>query len=306
MLQLLLPPAPQLPQPLPPVLARALGRADLDRGDDEAGALRRAFPHPPPPWPVAALTRLADADHDDIAGHAWLRADPALIQPDLGGARLMALGPMLALTQADVDAFLPALCPLFGDAGLALDAPRPGRWYLRMPAGTPLPAFVAPDDALGEDPFDHQPQGDPVLVRRWRVLANESQVVLHNHPHNARRQAAGLPAVNALWFHGAGRLPQSATAAFPTVLSDDPLLHGLARLARMAASPLPGELPTMPGSMLLDLRGLRADALLQDWLLPAIARGGPQDWTFAGGPGLRLRPEQRWRLWRRPLARLPG
>lgn len=306
MLQLLLPPAARLPQPLPAALARAFGRAGIDRADNLASALQRAFPGLPMPWPVAALTRLADVDDDQLRDHAWLRADPALIQPDMAGARLMATGAMLPLTQADVDALLPALRPLFGDAGFALDAPHPQRWYLRLAANTPLPAFPAPEAALGEDPFDHPPQGDAALVRRWRVLANEAQVVLHNHPHNARRRAAGLPPVNSLWFHGGGRLPDSAASTFPTLLSADPLLRGLATLANVAAHPLPNAFSAMSDSALVDLRALPAARLVEDWLLPALSHRGPQRWSFEDGPGVWLAPSQRLRVWRRPLARLPA
>lgn len=306
MLQLLLPPAARLPQPLPAPLAAALGRADIAHGQGTDQALREAFPGLPEPWPVAALARLFDAaDEPGIGNYAWLRADPALIQPDMAGARLMATGAMLSLSWADVDAFLPALRPLFGDAGFALDAPHPGRWYLRLPRGTPLPTFASPDDALGADAFDHQPQGDPARVRRWRVLANEVQVILHNHPHNARRRAAGLPAVNALWFHGAGHLPQAGTSRFPTLHSDDPLLHGLARLAKLVAMPLAQTFAPMPTPALLDLRAVPPARLAQDWLLPALAQGGSQRWAFADGMTLALQPRHRWRLWRRPLAMLP-
>ena len=306
MLQLLLPPANRLAQPLPGALSRAFGRADIDRDEDVERALQRAFPAPAMPWPVAALSRLADAAAPDIARHGWLRADPALIQPDLAGARLMAIGGSLPLTARDVDAFLPDLQPLFAADGFVLDAPVPQRWYLRLPASTALPDFPSPEAALGEDPFDHPPTGAPALVRRWRVLANEAQVVLHNHPHNARRRAAGLPAVNSLWFHGGGGLPDAATSRFPTVLSDDPLLHGLAKLAKVDAQPIPGRLAAMPEPALVDLRAVPPTRLVDAWLLPALARGGRQCWSFEGGPGVRLAGAQRLRVWRRPLARLPA
>lgn len=305
MLHLLLPDASRLPHPLPDALARVLGRADIDPAHDIEAALRLAFPQPPMPWQEAALARLIDADDTDIADHLWLRADPALIQPDLNGARLLAVGPMLPLSAEDAAAWLPALRPLFGDAGFALDAPHPQRWYLRMPAGTPLPIFPTPAEALGEDPFDHQPRGDAAAVRRWRVLANEAQVLLHTHPHTARRRAAGLPGVNALWFHGAGRLPHVASSHFPTLLSDDPLLRGLARLAKIDAGSPPEGFVAMDHA-LIDLRSVPAPALLPTWLLPAAAHAGEQAWTFEGGPSLRLAPAQRWRFWRRPVARIPA
>ena len=60
--------------------------------------------------------------------------------PDLAGARLLGWGEGLGVDTEDALAFLPALRPLFGDAGFQLDAPHPARWYLRLPAGTRLPA----------------------------------------------------------------------------------------------------------------------------------------------------------------------
>ena len=306
MLQLLLPPAARLPQPLPAALAAAFGRADIDRDDNVGRALQRAFPGLPTPWPVAALTRLADRGDADIKGHAWLRADPALIQPDMAGARLMATGGLLPMREQDVDAFLPALQPLFEDGGVLLDAPHPQRWYLRLPAGTPLPAFSSPEQALGEDPFDHPPRGDAALVRGWRVLANEAQVILHNHPHNARRRAAGLPPVNSLWFHGGGRLPDAVASTFPTIVSGDPLLRGLARLARVEVLPVPQAPVAMPNPALVDLRAIPAPQLVDARLLPALVRQGPQRWSFEDGPGVWLAPAQRLRVWRRPLSTLPA
>src|SRR3546814_5746969 len=87
------------------------------------------------------------------------------------------------MDEEDRTLFLPALRPLFGDAGFPIDAPHPSRWYLRLPPGAKLPAFAAPDDALGADLFDHLAEGSE--GRRWRVLLGEAQVVLHNHPRNA-------------------------------------------------------------------------------------------------------------------------
>jgi hypothetical protein len=67
---------------------------------------------------------------------------------------------------------LPALRPLFGDAGFSLDAPHPSRWYLRVPRDSRLPEFATPEEVLGEDLFAHLPQGD--LGRRWRALLTEA------------------------------------------------------------------------------------------------------------------------------------
>ena len=134
-----------------------------------------------------------------------------------------------------------ALCPLFGDAGFTLDAAHPSRWYLRLPREARLPGFASPEAALGEDVFEHDAfatAGNDADARRWRVLASEAQVLLHNHPHNAARAAAGRVPINALWFWGGGVLPDAIAGAAPTLYSDDPLLHGIARVGRLQAMPL--------------------------------------------------------------------
>lgn len=289
---------------LPPALAKALGRAQrvqLDAG--EQAQLARHFDLRPRGWPAAALTRLLDAGEGEARGATWLRADPAHIRPDINGARLLGVGANLGMDQADVDALLPVLRPLFGDAGFTLDAPQPTRWYLRLPADTPLPAFAPPEQALGDDVFDHAPRGD--AARRWRALESELQITLHNHPHNAARLASGRVPVNALWFWGGGNLPDAVSASVPTVYSDDPAVLGAARLGRLQGMPLPAT-PAIDGDALVDLRGQRdVRGLVERWLLPALA-GGEATFDFADGLAFALRPGQRWRLWRRPLATLPA
>jgi hypothetical protein len=284
----------------PADVARALGRAD--RGGGEAGRdaqLRRHFALLPDRWSEAAISRLAEpcADADDVRRGAWLRVDPAHLRADINGVVLLGTGEALGLDQADPAAFLPALKPLFGDAGFELDAPHPSRWYLRLPREAKLPAFASPDIALGDDVFEHAPDGPE--ARRWRALMSEAEIALHHHPRNAQRAAAGRVAVNALWPWGGGTLPDHATAAFPKLHSDDVLLHGLARLAKIEAMPAK---PPSPEDALFDLR--KADAATLRPMLEALHRGDLQELAldFADGPQFTLRRGQRWRFWRKPFA----
>lgn len=305
---------------LPAALARAFGRADRGiHGAGEDAQLAHHFHLLPDRWSHAALARAADAGIDDGLANAWLRADPAYIRPDINGARLLAVGATLGIGQADVDALLPALRPLFGDTGFALDAPHPSRWYLRLPREASLPAFASPEAALGEDVFDHDAFGynrDAVDARRWRVLASEAQVVLHNHPHNTARAAAGKVPINALWFWGGGTLPDSVrptglspdghASASPTLYSDDVLLHGIARIGKLEAMPLDAYAGSATDT-LVDLRPLRdPGALVERWLAPAASSVASREavFDFVDGPMFILRASQRWRWWRRPLASL--
>ena len=287
---------------LPQVLARALGRADClahEAGDD--AQLARHFQLLPKRWAPAALTRVVDGGIEDAGLSCWLRADPAYIRPDINGARLLATGDTLGIDADDVDALLPALRPLFGDAGFPLDAPHPGRWYLRLPRESKLPDFATPAQALGEDVFEHIPGG--AEARRWRVLSSEAQVVLHNHPHNAARAARGKPPINSLWFWGGGVLPDHVTSTTPTLYSDDPLLQGLAHVAKLMPMPL-NAFNDFTADALVDLRMQRNPrALLDAWMLPAAASAPHREvvFDFADGPTFMLQSAQRWRFWRSPL-----
>jgi hypothetical protein len=288
-------------------VARALGRGDRVpvREPGRKAQLLRHFELVPNHWPLAALTRQADAG--DAAGACWLRADPAHVRPDINGARLLAIGESLALTEQDSAAFLPALKPLFGDAGFPIDAPTPSRWYLRLPPEARPPVFTEPDDALGADLFDHLAEGSE--GRRWRTLLGEAQVVLHNHPWNARRMAQGKPAVNSLWFWGGGTLPDFVRSTHAAACSGDETAHAIASAAGIAR-PLPARFEAVEDDTVFDLHHLRDLAAFErDWLGPACAalrNGGLRRLALdaADGGGFELMPGHRWRFWRRPASRL--
>ncbi|MFC6839248.1 phosphoglycerate mutase [Xanthomonas theicola] len=287
--------------PLTGEVARAFGRAERERLEPGTDAqLRRHFALPPGRLPVAALTRQLDAG--DAGDGVWLRADPAYVVPDMQGARLMAHGDMLAIDAIDLAALLPSLQEVFAEVGLVLDAAEPTRWYLRLDPGSALPEFAAPAQVLGADLFDHLPQGEG--GRRWRALLTETQVVLHQHPWNRERVARGQPAINSLWFWGGGALPAAVTTAHAQVRSREPLLRALVQAAGIDAEQAPRV------DALVDLRQLRTPEQfvgeVMQPLLEALQRGELQQLLldFEDGVRFRIQREQRWRFWRRPLARL--
>ena len=293
-------------QRLSPQTARALGRAD--RRDGIAGAraqLRRHFTLIPDHWPLAAVTRQADAG--DAAGATWLRADPAHVRAGINGATLLACGDGVGLAPEETAALLQPLRPLFGDAGFPIDAPRPGRWYLRMAREAKPPVFTEPSDALGSDVFEHLPEGD--AGRRWRSLLSEAEVILHNHPLNIRRAAEGRLAVNSLWFWGAGVLPDHVSARRARLQSDDEVARALAH-GGTAVEALPGQYGHADGEVLVDLRALRDLAHIdRDWLQPALqdvasGRLDGLELDLADGHIIGFERRQRWRVWRRSSERL--
>lgn len=302
---LLLPPRARFAgQALPAAVARALGRADRDRGD---GGLGAAFDVLPRGWPMAAAMR--QAERGDAAGAQWVRADPAYVRPDINGARLLAIGESLGLDDASAETLLRTLRPVFGDFGMPIEATAPSRWYLRVDAGAPLPSFAHPDDALGADLFEHLPPGD--AGRRWRALLSEAQILLHQHPLNADRAARGLAPVNSVWFWGGGRLPDHVTTRFTRIASDDEAVRALAMLANAGREGLPAQWPgDVHGDAAFDLRRMRGlDALCRQWLEPAIdavrhGRLATLELVFDDGMRYRIRRSQALRFWRRPLRAL--
>ena len=166
-----------------------------------------------------------------------------------------------------------------------------------LPREAKLPTFTHPLDGLGEDLLGHLPDGPE--GRRWRALLNEAQILLHTHPRNAERIAAGLPPVNSLWFWGGGVLPDAVTARGGRVVSEDAELLALARLAGDG---------TDESRELRDLRRERDWRAVEAQVDAALAqkavaaRGIVLD--FADGQRWFLAAGQRWRFWRRALHRL--
>lgn len=246
--------------------------------------------------PAAAITREFLAG--DAAGAIWLSADPAWVQPDMNGVRLLACG-QLQLSMDEAQALAEPLKPVFDEAGLQLEISTPDRWHLRLPAGATLPSFAAPEQALGEDLSQHLPPGPE--GRRWRVLLNEIQVLLHQHPLNAQRRARGLAPVNSLWLWGGGSLPGPLKSPLHGVVSDDLLLRALAGRADMAQhARTPESVAAATSGWLIDLQDLPPGEIAARWwptLQPLLDRHSVV-LHFASAERWRRKPWHRWRIWR--------
>jgi len=158
---------------------------------------------------------------------------------------------------------------------------RPARWYVRLekaPDMQTTPAAAARGLAIDEK----LPSGPDAM--RFHALMNEAQMLLHEHPVNAGREARGELALNSIWFWGGGVIDASKARPFSTVVGDDPLTRGLALAAGIPARALPKD----AGSMLAGLRdeGValvvldaprgeqpleRRTALERDWFGPFLA-----------------------------------
>ncbi|TBR39545.1 MULTISPECIES: phosphoglycerate mutase [Dyella] len=256
--------------------------------------LRAAFPLEGE-LPAAALTRELLAG--DAGTDVWLSADPAWIQPDINGARLLACG-RLGLTMDDALALAEALYPTFAEVGMALEVTSPDRWHVRVDADD-VPAFAAPEQALGEDLYMHLPQGPQ--GRRWRALITEVQVVLHQHPLNEQRRERGMPPVNSLWLWGGGVLPPRVRTSFEGVVTDDVLMRALAQRAGVSAMAWKdADVERLQTGWLMDLQGLPWQDIETNWLsrIEASGRRQPVKVHFASGEIWLRKPWHQLRFWR--------
>lgn len=247
--------------------------------------------------PAAALTR------EHLAGDAgdasWLSADPAWVQPDLNGARLLACGRM-QLSMAEALALAEPLQPLCDEAGMQLQVTMPDRWHLRLPPATSLPAFAPPEQAMGEDLSQHLPAG--AEGQRWRILLNDIQVTLHQHPLNTDRRGRRLPPVNSLWLWGGGQLPGPLHSNLRGAISDEPLLQALVRHVGLAARERsPASVASADAGWLIDLQDLPAAEIELQWwpTLQGLLRRQSVALHFASGERWLHRRWHRGRIWRR-------
>ena len=172
---------------------------------------------------------------------------------------------------------------------------------------------------------------DPLLphgpdARRWHGRFNETQMLLHEHPVNQRRESRGEPAINSVWFWGGGRLPAPAISRRGKIWADDPLLRGLALWSGLAPKPLPANASAWSAQagekdhlVLLDALAeptqrsdahawaSHADALEQNWFAPLreqLAHRKLAKLTIATQRAdlafnFEVLPADLWKFWRR-------
>lgn len=275
-------------------------------------------------WPVAPYTLLADGG---APGHRfWMRADPVHLR--LGRDTLtFADSAAFCVSRAESEALVEALNRHFGDA-MPFYPVQPARWYVRLQE-VPDMRTTPPSAAREETVEGNLPSGPDAM--RFHALMNEAQMLLHEHPVNAEREARGEPELNSIWFWGGGVIDAAKDRPFSIVFGEDPLARGLALAAGIPARALPEDAGAMlaaagdegaalvvldsPQSASSHSRERRA-ALERDWFAPLLAalksgRIGMLTLSLPGADSLleieTARSDLRyfWRL-KRPLANYLG
>jgi len=178
----------------------------------------------------------AAADQDRGLPSGWIIRPCSL---HVGLDHLVLLPPATTgLSAAESDALLEASRGWLDEEPVKLESISPGLWLLveLEPQRTRFDQMrgAGSRQACGRNIDVWLPQG--AAARGWRRLANELQMLWHQHPVNLRRSEAGQPLINGLWFEGQA-LPLIARP-FELIVSDDPVLAGLARASGARALPL--------------------------------------------------------------------
>jgi hypothetical protein len=276
--------------------------------------------------PYAAFRVLGEDAAPAAADACWLCADPVHLR--LHQERLiLADGGSLGIQSVEAQAIVDELNRQFSDRG-TFHAAAADRWYLQLPADTALGCFdVLPLSAVAGRSVGRQLPVTPEA--RWlRQMLNEAQMILHQHPANARREDEGRSTINSLWMWGAGKLPTGGAGEFAGLWSDQPLARGLGRAAAILVQGVPENAAALlarspPGSrQMLLLDALQSPVQYEDseayraTLLDLEARWfAPLQKALAGGRMQRLRLVAttayatlawntdrlvQWQLWRRP------
>ena len=158
--------------------------------------------------PLAALRLASETlSQDRAAGGYWLCADPVATTMGMDSVRIDRR--IDDLTAAQAAALSASLSEFFSEDGLQFTAIESSRWYVHCTA--PQRMVTTPLwRALGTSMLEQMPTGDDAPA--WRARLNEAQMLLHAHPVNAAREAAGLPAVASIWWWGGGAAPDHEPA----------------------------------------------------------------------------------------------
>lgn len=208
-----LPPLPRLQRALQRWQPQPLLAQDLNAPLTPAETLRAQLlrvPGEPGHQPLAAL-----AQGVANAGCAWLT--PCHVQLNMDHAQLHD-PEALQLGEDESRTLLDALAPLFADEGITLHFETPLRWFAQgdllcnahwvsLAQGMRHPLRMA----LLAPPSSRQPDAER---RRLQRLLNEVQMLLYTHPLTDARAARRLPAVNAVWLHGAGSMDSMVPPSF--------------------------------------------------------------------------------------------
>ncbi len=230
--------------------------------------------HAPDAEPLAAAPFAALGAGLDPGERYVLRADPVSL---VAGRNDVALAARIDDLSADeTGSLIATLNAHFGGDGLSFQAPRPDAWFILTDA-TP-DVTTTPLAVVRGAIYRWLPAGGDAA--RWRRWLSEMQMLLHDHPANAAREARGRVPVTGIWISDGGRLgrtpPESDKATFATPGTRGDVARGLARAHKSTAGATPASFAELPlrTSAIVVVERVDSASLAQlqaNWLGPAVA-----------------------------------
>lgn len=182
--------------------------------------------------PIAALRLLGEGVDPGTA--IWLCADPVHLHIEQG--RMSLSGETPPATTEEMHQIVAALAPYLAELGEFCSAANGerGHGYLRLKE---MPQLITTPPSSSVVQSKLLAQGADAA--RWQRIGNELQMLLHTLPLNVQRECDGRPALNSLWFWGAGVLPPRGVRRYTRVCGNSPLLNGLARWSATSQEAVP-------------------------------------------------------------------
>jgi len=144
------------------------------------------FPKQAHDYPVAAVTRLVDDDHD-LEG-VWMRADPVHLRPERDAVVLLD-NTSFNLDKHEALILAADLQQVFTERDIELEAPTNNRWYLKLKQ-LPEISTTPIHEVVGNDIDKRSANGNNKIL--WDQLSNEAQMSLYNSPLNDEREQRGM------------------------------------------------------------------------------------------------------------------
>lgn len=140
------------------------------------------------------------------------------------------------------------------------------------------------------------------------LMMNEIQMLFNTHPVNQQREQRGQSIISGAWMHGNGADLESVQSPFDVIYSDDPLVHGLAKVSNFENMALPDEIESILNQHHWRAAMVYADnhnkaQICERFLLPAMnavrhKRLGVLRVHTGRGLIYRFTPKQAFRFWR--------
>ncbi len=200
------------------------------------------FPKSKRDYPVAAVTRLVDDDHE-LDGY-WMRADPVHLRAERDAVVLMD-DSAFNLEKHEALILAADLQQVFTDRDFDLQAPTNNRWYIKLKQ-RPEIKTTGIHEVVGDDIHQNLSVGKDKTL--WDQLSNEAQMSLHNCPLNDEREQRGELPVNGVWLWGAGELPDSEKIPekiWSSVFADEVTTQGLSILTGSPYRDLPDSIDAL-------------------------------------------------------------